>query len=64
MGIERNDMGGWRLVCDICGTHAGDYQSPSDAVDQAKEFNFRSYRISEDHWEDICSHCQEEGCSL
>lgn len=46
------------LICDRCGSEAGHFDDFNEAVDEKKNYGFRSVNTS-GVWEDVCEECQD-----
>ena len=55
--IEKSSYG-FKLICDICGYETGGFDNFKEAVDYKKEEGWKSQKVSDDEWEDICLECQ------
>lgn len=60
MAIEKRYEGRYQyytLVCDNCGDEAGHFDDFYEAVNEKKQYGFRSVYQCEE-WQDICENCQ------
>lgn len=60
MAIEKRYEGRYQyytLVCDHCGNEAGHFDDFYEAVDEKKNYGFRSVNQNGE-WVDICEDCQ------